>query len=111
MNANLFALLLMLIAGYTTDRLWNRMAIDLDFYVETHFPFIIRLHGAIQAKAEVEAKCNKGNTPLNHAAANGHIACVDRLLQVCVTCSCFALPLVPSADQDTLFCLFVSFAS
>ena len=65
----------------------------------------------MQAGAEKETKDNDALTPLNYAAANGHIECVDRLLQVCVTCSCFALPFVPSADQVTLLCLNVSFIS
>ena len=46
---------------------------------------------AMQAGAEVNRRDDSGVAPLNYAAAKGHIACVDGLLQVCVTCSCFAL--------------------
>ena len=68
-------------------------------------------HGAMQAGAEVDSKADNGMTPLSNAASNGHVECADQLLRVCVTCSCVALPCAPSADQVTLFCLFVSFAA
>ena len=65
----------------------------------------------MQAGAEVDLKNDDGWTPLNNAAEGGHIECVDRLLRVCATCSCFALPFVPSAHQVSLFFLIVGFGS
>ena len=69
----------------------------------------IPFFGALQAWIKVEAKDINGYTPLHLAAAIGHLECVDCLLRVCVACSCFALSLVPSADQVRLFCLIVGF--
>ena len=64
----------------------------------------------MQAGAEVDNEDKNGWTPLCCAASNGHTECARRLLQVCVTCSCVALPPVPSADQITLFCLYMTSA-
>ena len=64
----------------------------------------------MQAGAEVDNEDKNGWTPLCCAASNGHTECARRLLQVCVTCSCVALPPVPSADQITLYCLYMTSA-